>query len=434
MRSYSKKIFSLLLVIALVFSLSSCSVRSIREIISEMQIAEGENSQQNTNNKPNNTQNNQPPQIGTVIENITINGTGDNSIAYAAAKGLRSSVSIYCTFTDTKNAPAKAQSYYTVGSGVIYKIDADGNAFIITNFHLVYDSHNITENNISNEILVCLYGMEAQEYTIPATYVGGSANYDIAVLRVDKNDILRSAYATGSAAAITVGNSDLIFPGQTTIAIGNPSPDDVSGISVTQGIVSVDSEYIVMEAFDNSGEVSFRVIRTDTAVNPGNSGGGLFNSAGELIGIINAKPKLSSIVGVGYAIPSNVVRAIADNIIDYCYGKDCKSVMTGLLGITVTTTALNTNYDTETGLFSKCEEVSVYEVSDGGIAKGILEQGDVIKAITIGNKTVTVTRQYHLIDAMLDVRVGDKVSLTIIRNGVEKTVSTTITEACLAAY
>ena len=239
------------------------------------------------------------------------------------------------------------------------------------------------------------------------------------------------AYGRRAALLGTLGGS---FEGEEFGCGTMTTPDPKRLYFILSEFIARGAEYIVMEAFDNSGEVSFRVIRTDTAVNPGNSGGGLFNSAGELIGIINAKPKLSSIVGVGYAIPSNVVRAIADNIIDYCYGKDCKSVMRGLLGITVTTTALNTKYDPETGLFSKCEEVSVYEVSDGGIAKGILEQGDVIKAITIGNKTVTVTRQYHLIDAMLDVRVGDKVSLTIIRNGVEKTVSTTITEACLAAY
>ena len=356
-------------------------------------------------------------------------------MVYAAAKGLRSSVSIYCTFIDTSSSSSKNnKSYYTVGSGVIYKIDASGSAFIVTNFHVIYDSYNITENNISNDIVVCLYGMEANGYTIPATYVGGSANYDVAVLRVDNNEILKAAYASGSSAAITVGNSDLVFPGQSTLAIGNPSTETISGISVTQGIVSVDSEHITLEAIDSSGATSFRVIRTDTAVNAGNSGGGLFNSAGELIGLIHAKNKNTNIEGVGYAIPSNVVRAIADNIIDYCYGKDCKSVMRGILGITVTTTALNTVYDVETGLFSKWEEVSVYEVSDGGIAKGILQVGDVIKAITIGNKTVTITRQYHLIDAMLDVRVGDTVTLSIIRNGVEKTVSTTITEGCLVAY
>ena len=64
----------------------------------------------------------------------------------------------------------------------------------------------------------------------------------------------------------------------------------------------------------------------------------------------------------------------------------------------------------------------------------ILEVGDVIKSITIGDKTINITRQHHVIDAMLDARVGNTVSMNIIRNGVEKTVTTTITQDCLSAY
>ena len=129
-----------------------------------------------------------------------------------------------------------------------------------------------------------------------------------------------------------------------------------------------------------------------------------------------------------------VARAIADNIIDYCYGKDCRSVMRGLLGITVTTTAQTTVYDTETGFLVRKEEVSVHEVTSGGLGEEILKAGDVIKSITLGEKTVEVYRQHHLIDAMLDVRVGDTVSITVVRDGTETTVSTVITESCLAAY
>ncbi len=371
---------------------------------------------------------------------VTIVNDGSEGVAFAAAQGLRSAVSIYCTFEMTTggnsfwNPIPSTQTYYTTGSGVIYKLGADGSAFIVTNYHVIYDSNSNTETHVSDKIYVYLYGMEDEAYAIPASFVGGSANYDIAVLRVDKSEVLKNAYANGSAAAVTVGDSDKVFPGTTTLAIGNPSATDLGGISVTRGIVSVDSEYITMTASDNSGEVSFRVIRTDTPVNAGNSGGGLFNDKGELIGIINAKITSTQIESIGYAIPSSVARAIADNIIDYCYGKDCTSVMRGILGVTITTTAHSTVYDTESGMLVRVEEISVHEVTSGGLAEGILRANDVIKSITIGEKTVSVTRQHHLIDAMLDVRVGDTVSITVVRDGVEATVSTTITEGCLTKY
>lgn len=374
--------------------------------------------------------------------NITITGNDTENIAYATASGLRSAVSIYCTFettyggTNPWNPTPSTQSYYTAGSGVIYQLEADGSAFIVTNHHVVYDSSSNTNNHVSDKIYIYLYGLEDEAYAIPATYVGGSANYDIAVLRVDQSDVLKNAIETGAAAAVTVANSDELTPGMTAIAIGNPSASDtdLGGISVTKGIVSVDSEYITMTASDNSGQVQFRVIRIDAPVNSGNSGGGLFNDEGELIGIVNAKISSSSVENIGYAIPSNVARAIADNIIDYCYGKDCESVMRGILGITIETSAYSTAYDTETGLFIRREEISVHEVTAGGLGESILKAGDVIKSITIGDKIVTVTRQHHLIDAMLDVRVGDTVSIVIVRDGMEQTVSTTITENCLTEY
>ncbi len=371
---------------------------------------------------------------------ITITGDSTGNIVYATANGLRSAVSIYCTFETTSssgspwNPKPSTQTYYTTGSGVIYRLDASGNAFIVTNHHVVYSSSSNTDNGISNQIYIYLYGLESEELAIPATYVGGSANYDLAVLYIDASEVLREAYESGAAAAVTVGNSDNLAPGQTTIAIGNPSADELSGISVTSGIVSVDSEYITMTSSTGTGEVSFRVIRTDAPVNSGNSGGGMYNDSGELIGIVNAKISSSDIENIGYALPSNVVRAVADNIIDYCYGTECESVMRGLLGITVKVSSYDTYFSTQTGLIVRTEEITVYEVNSGGLGESILKVGDVVKSITVGDKSISVTRQHHLIDAMLDVRVGDTVTLVIVRNNAEITVSTAITEACLAAY
>ncbi len=376
-----------------------------------------------------------------VTENdIIIDGSGADACAYAASAGLRSAVSVYCTFekivggNSPWNPQKYTQAYYTTGSGVIYRLEEDGSAFIVTNYHVVYDADSNTDNGVSDKIYVYLYGLESEEYAVSASFVGGSANYDIAVLRVDESDVLREAFERGSVSAAKIGDSDAILPGESTLAIGNPSSTRLSGISVTRGIVSVDSEYITMSASDNSGDVTFRVIRTDTPVNAGNSGGGLYNANGELIGIVNAKISSTDIESIGYAIPSSVATKIADNIIDYCYGKDCETVMRGILGVTVQTSALSTQYDTESGALVKIEEVSVYEVSRGGLAESILKPGDVIKTIKVGDTTKTVTRRHHLIDAMLDVREGDAVKITLVRNGEEITVSTVISADCISAY
>ena len=108
--------------------------------------------------------------------------------------------------------------------------------------------------------------------------------------------------------------------------------------------------------------------------------------------------------------------------------------MRGLLGISVQVAALGTEYDSETGMIYRYEKIRVADVTAGGLGEKILKTGDIVKSITIGGRTIQVTRQYHLIDAMLDVRVGDTVTLTVERDGETLTVETVITEDCLAAY
>ncbi len=452
MKTKSIRITSVLMLLILIFSLglTSCQATSsshddfLDVLDSESNTDSTDSTDTTDETEPSETETSDDAS-GDFTQNITnntitITGNNTNNATYATAKGLRSAVSIYCTFETTSsgsspwNPRPSTQTYYTTGSGVIYQIDANGNAFIVTNYHVVYDSSSNTENGISDKIYIYLYGLENDAFAIPATYVGGSANYDLAVLRVDADKVLKEAYKSGAADAVTVGNSDKIYPGQTTIAIGNPSADELGGISVTSGIVSVDSEYITMTASTGNSEVQFRVIRTDAPVNSGNSGGGMYNDSGELIGIVNAKISSSDIENIGYALPSNVVRAIADNIIDYCYGKDCESVMRVLLGIKIEVSDYDTYFDLESGLVVRTEEITVHEVTAGGLSEAILKAGDVVKSITIGDNIITVTRQHHLIDAMLDVRVGDTVSLVIIRDDTEMTVSASITEDSLSAY
>lgn len=360
----------------------------------------------------------------------------NNDISAASAKGLRSAVSIVCNFqTNVQqggwrpgSSSTTTKEYYSEGSGVIYQMNQNqGSAFIITNYHVVYDASSNTENGISDDISVYLYGAEIEEKAIEATYVGGSLYYDIAILSVENNEILKAS----DACAVTIANSDKILVGNSAIAIGNAQG---LGISSTSGIVSVDSEYITMTAADGKTEVSFRVMRVDTAINSGNSGGGLYDGEGNLIGIVNAKIVYDGVENIGYAIPSNVVQSIAENIIDYCHGTDTERVQRALLGITVSITDSKAVYNTDTGMITIEESVSVYDVSENSLADGVLQAEDILVSASINSQTTQITRQYHIIDMMLDVRVGDTVTLTILRNGEEKTVTFSITADCLTEY
>ena len=150
--------------------------------------------------------------------------------------------------------------------------------------------------------------------------------------------------------------------------------------------------------------------------------------------ILDAKIVYDGVENIGYAIPSNVAVSVAENIINYCYGTDTERVQRALLGITVSTSDSKAVYDSTTGFITIEETVSVYEVSSGSLADGVLQAGDILVSATVGGNTTDLTRQYHIIDMMLDVRAGDVVTLKILRAGDEKTVSITITEDCLTAY
>ncbi len=370
---------------------------------------------------------------------ITIEN-GESSIASATSMGLASAVSITANFEKTYNnsyggffpgfgiGGTTTTPYKAEGSGVIYKLDRDtGSAFIITNYHVVYDKSSDSADGISEDIKVFLYGGEEEGYAIPAEYVGGSLYYDIAVLYVENCAALKNSAHNASK----IANSEDVSVGTTAIAIGNP---EGYGISASLGIVSVNSEYIAMTAADGVSTVSFRVMRVDTAVNSGNSGGGLYNDRGELIGIVNAKIVDSTVENIGYAIPSNVAAAVADNIIDNCFGKESRSVMRAVLGATLTASDSIAVIDGELGMIKVKETVSVAEIAAGSVAEGKLRVGDVLKSATLGDSTTQITRRHHVIDLMLDARVGDVIKLDIIRDGKELTVEITVTDSAIVAY
>ncbi len=357
-----------------------------------------------------------------------IDGSSTDTTQIAISKCLLNSVSIGCVFTKIENG--LASSYGSSGSGVIYKLNKEaGDAIIITNQHVVYDSESITANGISPNINVYLYGLEYSNFAMEATYIGGSANYDIAVLKITNSDIIKNS----ECSAVSVRDSSSVCVGEETFAIGNPMGE---GISATTGILSVDSEEIEMKSITGTGTVAHRVMRVDTPINPGNSGGGLFDSNGNLIGIVNAKNIESDVENVGYAIPSSIAIGITENILYYCNGTTSTAPKRALLGISVGLDNPHAEFNSSNGKTFIVEDVVVRGVNSDSVAKNILAENDILKAVSINDgEEIQLTRQFMIIDALLYARAGDTVNISYL-NGNNKlcTASFVITEEMLQEY
>lgn len=354
----------------------------------------------------------------------------------AASKGLLSAVSVYSTFeVRAVSGLGYFQQIITKdttsgGSGVIYRMSAQdkvkGDAYIITNYHVVYNAQATSENKIAKQIRVFLYGKEQERYTMDAEFVGGSMLYDIALLKVSDSEVLRSSIATEA----TFANSDEVALLETAIAIGNPA---LSGLSATVGHINVASEYVPMTLADDSTLTEMRLLRIDTAVNGGNSGGGLFNDRGEVIGIVNAKIVSSSIDNIAYAIPSNLARSVAESILYYCDGKENEHISRCYVGITLEDTPESeTYYDQQTGKVHIRDRVKVATVTAGSLADGVIMVGDELHNITIDGESYAVLRNYNIVESMINARAGDTVVIDLTREGTRMQVTIVLSEDCLS--
>ncbi len=338
----------------------------------------------------------------------------ENNNVDVISKNVMSVVSVNCGFSYTnKGLGGSGISYYTsAGSGVIIDINKQaGNALIVTNYHVAVD---LTSNERGASKNICLYGYGALNYFDPqngdtkgngmrATYVGGAVEYDIALLKVEGSEYIKN----GSLQAATLGESDSVSIGEKVYAIGNP--EDM-GISVTGGLISVESEYITMEVHNN--QIDYRVIRTDAAINAGNSGGGLFDAEGNLIGIVNAKTIGEETDNMGYALPITQVKNLCDNMLDN--GGVIKRAMLGVtLDISESTVSKDAN-----GELRLTEKFFVAQaITSEKAAFGKLRYGDVINYIVLNGERTEFTRQYQVNDELLKVRKGDMVTLGIERDG-----------------
>ena len=237
------------------------------------------------------------------------------------------------------------------GSGVIFK-KANGKAYIITNNHVVEGASSLK---------VSLY----DGTDVTAKLVGSDSLTDLAVLEISDKHVTKTA---------SFGSSSALRTGESVIAIGDPLGKDLSR-TVTQGIVSGLNRTVSIST--SAGESSINVIQTDAAINPGNSGGPLLNTDGKIIGINSMKISESDVEGIGFAIPSNDVKPIAEELLTK------GQVERPYIGVSmIDLEQVPQNYQEGTlGLFGKQLNKGVYirEVAQGSpAAKAGLKAEDII--------------------------------------------------------
>lgn len=332
-------------------------------------------------------------------------------------KAVTSVCSIVCSYNGTTTKSA--------GAGVFYSVDkSNGDAIIITNFHVVYNENAGENDNFPQTINVYVYGSQVSgsPYSFEAKFEGGSTTYDLAVLSVKASDAIKNSCVT----AVKFADIYDLTLGETVFAIGNPSGN---GISVTRGVLSVISEKITLKnAYGD--QTSMRVLRFDAAVSPGNSGGGLFNDKGELIGIVNAKSVLTNVDGVNYAIPTSIISGCMRHFVSECIGKSNTTIDKAFFGITVTDDNVRGVYDGTTKRTNIISDVTITNIESNSKMQGILNVGDVVLYLELNGVKTKIDRNYYLVDIVLNMLEDEKAIYTVKRGDQILEIEVTATESC----
>lgn len=293
--------------------------------------------------------------------------------------------------------PSASQKLAGEGSGVIYKIDGD-TAYLVTNNHVV-------ENADSLKVKL------ADGTTEDGELVGRDAVSDLAVVKISSKNV---------KSAIKFADSDATKVGSIAIAIGSPLGSKFSN-SVTQGIISGQSRIVPMDLDkDGQADIETTLIQTSAAINPGNSGGALLNKDGDLVGINSSKFSNVDVEGMGFAIPSKEVQRVIAQL-----EKDGK-VTRPFIGISQNDLANITSRSKTEILKLKSDQTDGVVVTDtvkGSPAETAgLKKYDVITKI--GDKEIK--NILELRRELYAYNVGDKVELTVLREGKETKVQVTL--------
>lgn len=318
------------------------------------------------------------------VENIEYKGKDENSTI--AGNALPSIVAINSYATEVQyDIFGRTYEYETSGSGsgIIVSQNKD-EIYIVTNDHVVNGAHAI-------EVIFC-DGMAVQ-----AEIKGEAPDCDIAVIEVNKKDLLKETFSEIRIAV--AGDSEAVELGEKVIAIGNALG---YGHSTTAGYVSALDREVVTEMY------TMDLIQTDAAINPGNSGGALLNVKGELIGINSVKYSAESVEGIGYAIPINDAIPIIEDIINRRELSEKERAYMGIEGTTVSETYAE-YYNMPLGVY-------VNKVVEGSAADlAGIKAGDIITGINSRN----ITSNEILKDVLDHIAAGTDGIITIKR--VERT-------------
>ncbi|WP_312355841.1 S1C family serine protease, partial [Aminipila sp.] len=314
---------------------------------------------------------------GTTLELST---EGDLTIKEIAALNSNSVVEIK---TEAMVTDSWMQQYVTEGAGSGVIISSDG--YIVTNNHVI-------EN--SNKITVTLKNSKSYQ----AKLIGRDDETDIAVLKIDASGLTPVVY----------GDSGALEVGDLSVVIGNPLGS--LGGTVTAGIVSALDRSITIDG------KNMTLLQTDASINPGNSGGGMFNQNGELVGIIIAKSSGSDVEGLGFAIPVNKVKKIAQELADYGYVRG--RIDTGMTFVDLTSM--------RNAIYYGVRSLGIYVKSvDTDLAKNAgFKSGDMI--YYVGDKKIDTASD--LTSAFDGYKVGDKVTITVVRDNEMKKLTLTLGE------
>lgn len=286
------------------------------------------------------------------------------------------------TFEDLFFGRRSQQKQLGTGSGVI--INSDG--YIITNNHVINNAQELSVTLNNNK-------------TYDAKVIGSDPKTDIALLKIDADEELPF---------VTFGDSDEAKIGEWVLAVGNPF--NLTS-TVTAGIISAKSR-------DLTGTRTQSFIQTDAAVNPGNSGGALVNTNGELIGINTAiSSQTGSYIGYSFAVPSNIARKVIEDIMEY------GTVQNGILGVSILNK--NSKEAIELGV-NGIQGVYVSEVTkNSGAEKAGIKNGDIIKKLD----RVEVSKFEDLSGYIKTKRPNDIINVEILRNDELKTIPVTLSKS-----
>ena len=291
----------------------------------------------------------------------------------------------------------KGEQVQSTGSGFVYKTD-DKYGYVLTNHHVIDSATKVTL-------------IRSDDKEIEGEILGSDEYLDLAVVRIDKNDVIDKS---------VLGTSEKSKIGDTVFTVGSPLGYEYRG-TVTDGILSGKDRMVTVSVGGSGSDYVMKVLQTNAAVNPGNSGGPLVNAKGEVIGIISLKLVENQVENMGFAIPIEYALSHVDNL------EKKEAIVRPMLGISMSNVT-DTYLLYKSGIMldqSITEGVVVVDISkDSGASRSDLKKGDVITKINNEKITNVAYLRYEL----YKYNAGDTITITYLRDNKEHSTKVKLTE------